>query len=239
MGKHKHHKKEEKCVKPLPPPPVPVVVNVINECNQEKKKCQWSNITPPPVNMTINFANIDTNYVNAIFDPLSIFGSNPPTNPINCWCGQFDVSIPVSVPFNTVLVSSYDPKLLAVFGFYEVPMIQYNIRKVNYLVNRIAYYETTLPCTYKEIQTAIWRLLDDPNYIPPSFDPHLDYTQVNLIVNDANTNGVNYIPTQPTDYCVIFCIPLTPSGILRLNPYQVMVLPVQLQNLINSPFQIC
>lgn len=168
---------------------------------------------------------------------LYLFGTNPPTNPMICWCGQFDISIPVGVPFNTVLVSSYDPKLLSVLAFYQVIMMQYNIRKVNYVINRIAYYESpSLNYNYADIQTAIWRLLDDPNY-----NPSIPYTPANVtfIINDANTNGVNYIPTQPTDSCIIFCIPLTPLGRLLANPYQVMLLPVQLQNLIGSSLKPC
>jgi len=226
MSSHRHHsKKHEKkeCPKPI------IINNFINE-----NKCNCLNITPQPVSMTINFDNLTTNYVNATVSPLSIFGTNPPTNPIICWCGQYDVNISVSQPYNTVLVSSYDPKLLSVLSFYQFSCIQYNIKKINYILNRKTYYESApFNYNYGDIQTAIWRILDDPNYIPTSvtFTP----AHVTAIMNDANTNGINYIPTQITDYCVIFAIPLSLLGVLLGNPYQVMLLPIQLQNLINSP----
>jgi hypothetical protein len=220
MTKHRNHNHKNHHHHESPkPPPCPIVISE-------------SNITPQPITMTVNFDNLTTNYVNATISPLNILGNNPPINPIVCWCGQYNVTIPVNVPFNTVLVSSYDIKLLSVLSFYDVAMIQYNMRKVNWVVNRLKYYQSSpLNYTYGDIQTAIWRLLDNPSYTPS-----IPYTlnNVNNIINDANTGGINYIPTQQDEYCIILCIPLTPSGLLLANPYQVMLLPVQLKNLKNS-----
>lgn len=217
-----------------------------------------NNITIPPGIFSISFHNptTDNYWIQSTFIPLSVFGPNGNSitpNPLITWCGQVNVLIYVNILYNTIPVSSYDPNLLAIFGFYGVNIQQYNIRCVNYILNNLPRYLALPNYTYGDTQTAIWQLLD---YIGAT-DPAVPFNQNNVtfIINDATINGINYIPCKPDDYNCIFMISTslaqtivgTPTPLMTIpsnaprtsnNFAQTMILPIQLKNLVDSPFYV-
>jgi len=126
--------------------------------------------------------------------------------------------------------------------------------KINYILNRLAVYSSLPGYAYADTQTAIWQLLDYPGATDSAviFTPN----NVTFILNDANINGANYIPCKPNDYNCIFMIsfslaqtivgtptplftpPVGSPPLTSTNFAQVMILPIQLKNLIDSPFYV-
>jgi hypothetical protein len=228
-----------------------------NKCLDRKGCSVPRNISVPPGLFSVNYHNptSDNYWIQSTFSPLSVFGPNGNSitpNHLITWCGQVSVVINITTLYNTIPISSYDPCLLSVLLYYGVDIIQYNIRKVNYILNRLALYTLLPNYTFGDVQTAIWQLLDYPG----ATDGAVPYNQNNVtfILNDANANGANYIPCKPDDYNCIFMISIslntTAGGPPLFTPpvsgppssssnfAQVMLLPIQLKNLTDSPFYV-
>ncbi len=227
-----------------------------NDCSCDTKKCctpVTQNISQQPGIFSVNFHSPTTDgyWLDSTFSPMSIFGPNNTNipSPLPTWCTEINVTINTSTLYNTIPISAYDPILVSILAFYGVTINQYNIRKIIYILNNLNKYKNLVGYSYVDTQTAIWQLLDYPTAVDPNIPPP-NANNLAYILADANQFGANYIPCSPTDYNGIFMISLSLAGPLAgqpivpppnsppipTNAYQMMICPIQLQNLVGSPF---
>lgn len=150
----------------------------------------------------------ESSYVDGYVTFGGILTPTGTTTVYNCWCSQNNILIDVGVNYAANVVSTLDKNLGSILQSSSLDIPFNNIPMINYIMNRVSYYENTLGYTFGDIQTAIWQLIGAAN---PS-DPTAPYVQahVTAIIADATVNGVNFYPTSPAEFIAVYVLPIGP-----------------------------
>lgn len=177
------------------------------DANPCECQCNPKCITKEPIEVSVSYPGSSNTYFNINYTQ-SLFqccDDNIP-RPLEGWCSDFSNTISQNTNYTGIVVSSLDINLSSIFSQYGVQILEKNIQMANYIINKKEIYvNAPFNYTFGDIQTAIWRVLEDPN----ASNGSAPFTQANVdaILLDANTNGKNYIPVKSTDCIIIFIIP--------------------------------
>lgn len=123
------------------------------------------------------------------------------------WCIARDLNIELKKEYDAYLYSSYEKIPSEILS--QAGIIEENLDNLNYLINKYNVGDEIFDeednslgyLTVKDIQWAIWRLINGSTYSTP---------KVLAIVNDSLSNGNNYIPNCD-DKIIFITVPKDPD----------------------------